>query len=86
MKKASISSIMAAVLTAAIILSGCGATGPGSLVSEEKDFTDFTHVDVGSAFKVEITRSDSFSIIISADESLVDCIEVSRGGETLKIY
>ncbi len=85
MRKAIIPIILVAVLAAALLL-GCETAGLGNVVSEEKDFTDFTHVDVGSAFEVEITRSDSFSIIISADESLFDYVEVSKVGETLKIY
>ena len=87
MTKAIIPIISLAILTAAAaLLPGCGITGAGNIVTEEKDFADFTQVDVGSAFEVEITQSDSFSIIISADESLFDLVEVSKVGETLKIY
>ena len=85
MRKAIIPIILVAVLTAAL-LSGCEVTGPGSVVTEEKDFADFTYVDVGSAFEVEITRSDTFSVIISADESLFDYIAVTKEGNTLRIY
>ena len=74
------------LLTISAVFAGCGATVPGNIVTEEKDFTDFTYVDVGSAFEFEITRSDTFSVIISADESLFDLVGVSRSGETLKIY
>ncbi|MFC1941015.1 head GIN domain-containing protein [Chloroflexota bacterium] len=92
MRKAIIPIILAAVLIVPAIFSGCETTGPGKIgtegnvITEEKDFTDFTYVDVGSAFEVEITRSDSFSIIISADESLFDYVAVSKAEGTLKIY
>ena len=86
MKKATISAILAAVLIAAAIFSGCTEAGAGEVITEEKDFADFTYVDVGSAFEVEITQSGSFSVIISADESLFDYIEVSKSGGTLKVY
>ena len=86
MRKAIIPAMLAAVLIVPAIFSGCTEAGTGDVITEEKDFADFTHVDVGSAFEVEITRSDSFSVIISADESLFDLVEVSRVGETLKIY
>ncbi len=91
MRKTIIPIILVAVLTAASIFSGCEVIGPGSevsedVVTEEKDFADFTHVDVEGAFEVEITQADSFSIIISADESLFDYIELSKVGGTLKIY
>jgi len=85
MKKAIIPIILVAVLTAAL-LSGCEVTGPGGVVTEEKDFTDFTYVDVGSAFEVEIIQSDSFSTSVSADESFFDYIAVTKEGNTLRIY
>ncbi|MFC2072414.1 head GIN domain-containing protein [Chloroflexota bacterium] len=92
MRKAIILITLVAVLAAAALLSGCALTGPGNavtegnVVTEEKDFTDFTRVQVEGTFEVEIIRSDSFSIIISADESLFDYVEVSKVGETLRIY
>ena len=63
--------VILAILLGALTVSllyGCGATGAGKLITEEKDFTGFTHVDVEGAFDVDITKSDSFSVIISADE------------------
>lgn len=77
---------LAAVLTAAALLIGCTTTGPGSVVSEEKDLTDFTYVEVEGTFEVEITQSDSFSITISADSSFFDYVAVTKAGETLRIY
>jgi len=86
MKKAVVPVILTAVLIAAAIFSGCSETASGEVITETKDFSDFNYVDTGSAFEVEITRSDSYSVIISADESLFDYIEVSKIGATLKIY
>jgi hypothetical protein len=51
--------------------------GSGELVTEEKDFTDFTIVEVGWSFEVEISQSDSYSINITADDNMLDYIEVS---------
>ncbi len=92
MRKAIIPLTLAAVLAAAVLLSGCETTGPGAtvteekVITEEKDFTNFTHVDVESVFEVKITQSNSFSVTISVDESLLDYVEVSQAGETLRIY
>ncbi len=92
MRKAIVPLILAAVLVVPAIFAGCELNGSGGtvaaeeVITEEKDFTDFTSVDVGSAFEVEITRSDSFSVVISADESLFDYVEVTRSGQELKIY
>ena len=59
--------------------------GSGELVTEEKDFTDFTIVEVGWGFEVEINQSDSYSISITADDNMFDYIEVSQTGDTLTI-
>lgn len=57
--------------------------GSGDLDSEEMDFGDFTAVEVGNAFDVEITKSSSFSLSVTADDNLFDYIEVSKTGDTL---
>ncbi len=57
--------------------------GSGDLEAEEIDFSDFTAVEVESAFDIEITRSSSFSISITADGNLFDYIEVSKTGDSL---
>ena len=56
MRKAIILIILVAVLAAAALLSECGTTGLGNIVTEEKDFTDFTYVEVEGTFEVEITQ------------------------------
>ena len=76
--------ILTVILIAAALFPGCALTG-SSVVTEEKDFTGFTDIDVGSIFEVDITRSDSFSINISADESLLDYVDVSQVGGRLSI-
>jgi len=90
MSKAIMLTILVTAIMASVLLCGCeeidlGGQDTEEVITEEKDFTDFTYVDVGSAFEVEITRLDTFSVIISADESLFDYIEVSKTGDTLKI-
>ncbi len=49
------------------------------------DFTDFTRVEVGSAFIVEIVQSKSYSITITAGGNQFDDIQVSKEGATLEI-
>ena len=86
MSKAIVHIILVTILTMTALLAGCTTTSPGNIITEEKNFADFTHVDVEGAFDVEIARSDSFSIIIDADDSLFDYVTVSKVGETLRIY
>jgi len=82
MRKAIIPIILAAVA----LFSGCGTTGLGNIITEEKEFTDFTRVEVEGTFEVEITQSESFSVIVSSDENFSDYVAVSRERETLRIY
>ena len=59
--------------------------GSGTLDTEEKDFTDFTIVEVGWGFEVDIGQADSYSINIMADDNMFGYIEVSQTGDTLTI-
>ncbi|MFC1908060.1 head GIN domain-containing protein [Chloroflexota bacterium] len=72
--------LLAAFLTVGLLV-GCG--GPPR--TQTYSFTDFTRVEVGYAFQVEVTQSDSYSIRITAPENLLSSIDVSKEGETLKI-
>ena len=73
---------------------GSYVVGSGNLVTKDYDFGDFTIVEVGGGFEVEINQSDSYSISITADDNLFeqrmlflqfDHIEVSKSGNTLRI-
>ncbi len=93
MRKVIARTIFTGILIAAILLPGCAGTvpiprlikGSGRVVTQEMKFMDFTHVDVGSVFEVEIQESGSYLTAITADENLFDYITVSQEGKTLKI-
>ncbi len=84
-----VNSIILVAILITVSLSGClrggVVTGSGNLVTEQMDFIDFTRVEVGYAFEVEVTQSSSYSVSITADDNLFDFIQVSKTGETLKI-
>ena len=87
MKKV-ILAILVLVFLVSGLLVGCqgvAVTGSGDLQTENYNFSDFTGVDVGSAFQVEIARSDSYSVSVTADDNLFQYIQVSKAGEKLKI-
>jgi len=86
MRKANIPIILATVLTVVALFSGCRATTPGGVITEEKEVADFTSIEIEGTFEVEITQSDSFSTTVSADENFYDFVTVSKEGETLRIY
>ncbi len=78
--------VVAAVATV-IALRGWpgGLVGSGNLETEEYPFTDFTEVDIGSAFDFEIDQASSYSVSITADDNIIDHVQVSQVGQTLKI-
>lgn len=86
MRKAIVPITLAVLTAAALVFSGCSLTGQRGAVTEKKDFTNFTQVDVQDIFEVEITQSDLFSITITTDADLHDYIAISKEGETLRIY
>ena len=91
MRKAIIPVILAAGLVTVVLLSGCTTTetrrkSSGDVITEAKDFAGFTRVAVEGTFDVKITQSESYSIIISADEEFYDYVAVTKEGDTLRIY
>jgi hypothetical protein len=56
-----------------------------NIITREMDFTDFTNVEVGSCFRVDIKRADSHSVTIAGTEELFDHVNVIKSGNTLKI-
>jgi len=93
MKEAIARTTLIGILIVAILLTGCSATvpiprlinGSGKVVTKELNFTDFTRVEVGSVFEVEIIESGSYLTSITADDNLFEYIKVSQEGEKLKI-
>jgi len=87
-----------AVLAVLLVLSGAGVgcgygfgsgpvvLGSGKLETREMDFSDFTRVEVGNAFHIEVVHSDSYAVSITADDNLFEqYIRVSRRGDALKV-
>jgi hypothetical protein len=59
--------------------------GSGNLETEAYAFTNFTEVEISSAFEFEIKQSSSYSINVTADDNVLDYVRVSQDGQTLKI-
>ena len=58
---------------------------PGELITKEWEYSDFTAVDVSSAIHCVIMQDSSYRIIISADERILDKINVAKTENTLSI-
>jgi len=86
MKRIIIALLLTVLFTSGLLL-GCGGvlTGSGNVETRQFDYSDFTQVDVGSAFTFEIVQSNSYGVSVTADDNLFEYIQVSKVGETLKI-
>jgi len=76
-----------AVICTLLIVRGWpgGLIGSGNLETEEYAFTNFTKVEISSAFEFEIEQSSSYNISVTADDNVIDYVQVSKDGQTLKI-
>ena len=75
-----------------LLLAGCSVpfttqlSGSGPAVTKDYDLARFTAVAAGSAFQVEITQSDKYSVSVTVNENLVERLDVGVSGDTLRIY
>ena len=73
----------------AILLTGCSAifhtTEAGPVVEKTYDFKDFTGVEISDAIQYEVKRSDSYSVVVSANQNTIDHLDIHQSGNTLHI-
>jgi hypothetical protein len=86
MKKAVM--LIVVVLLLLLLVPGCFGliNGSGNLETREFNYSDFTRIEVGNAFEVEVIQSGSFGISVTADDNIFDYLNVAKSGETLKIW
>jgi len=92
-KQRMILSILIVLLLTSLLISGCQSilvTRTGEKPSKEIEtrqfnLTEFSRLEIGSAFNYEIKQSDTYSISITANDNLFDDIEVAKEDQTLKI-
>ena len=76
------------VLTLVSLPMGCSegaVVGSGDLETQEYEFTDFNNIEIGSSFRTEIIRSDSYGVTVTADDNLFNRISISQEGLTLRV-
>jgi hypothetical protein len=59
--------------------------GSGKEVTRELKLSDFTTVDVGNVFQVEVARGKSFRVTITADDNVLSYVTATKDGPALKI-
>ena len=62
-----------------------GRVGSGNIITREEPINDFSAVEVGSGFNVQVLQASSYRVLITADDNLIDDIQVSKSGNTLQI-
>ena len=62
-----------------------GVRGSGDLVTEEYEFEDFTKVELTNTFRADITHSAAFSVSVEADDNILELVEVTQDGDTLRL-
>ncbi len=73
------------------VISGCipgvgpTVTGSGKLAAWDFDYRDFTKIEAGYAFDVEIIKADSYLIRITVNDNLYEYLDISKQGDTLHI-
>jgi hypothetical protein len=78
--------VVAAICTSLILWGWPGVViGSGNLETEEYTFANFTRVEISSAFEFQIRQSSSYSINVTADDNVIDHVQISQDGQTLKI-
>jgi hypothetical protein len=80
-----LSSAMAMMAGSCELVGGETITGSGTLATESYDLADFTELEIGSAFDVEVTRGDDFAVEVTVDDNVVDKLDVKRDGKKLRI-
>jgi hypothetical protein len=59
--------------------------GSGNTVTRDMDLSGFTRLEISHAFRVYLTQSDRYEVIITADDNMWDALDVFKSGNTLKI-
>jgi hypothetical protein len=75
-------------LILAALLAGCFGgviRGSGNLVTQEMDFADFDKLNVSNGFLVHVQQGETFSVIVRADDNMIDRVLITKQGSTLKI-
>lgn len=87
-----LSVLMMLVITTAIspLTSSCNgfpqdSKNDGKTVTENRTVSEFTGIQAGGAFTINITQGDSYALTVVADKELLEYIETKVVGNTLKI-
>jgi len=82
---------IALIISILMVVSGCipgvgpTVTGSGKLASWDFDYRNFTKIEAGYAFDIEVIRGDSYLVSITVDDNLYEYLDITKNGDTLRI-
>jgi len=81
--------ILTLILSVIGILTGCSQfgliSGSGDIITRDYSFSNFTDIEIGSHFKVEIVPSDTYSLSVTTYENIFNYLNITQSGKTLVI-
>ena len=93
MKTIKLSSIILAFLLVAgtSLMAGCdhvitGEKGNGKVIKQNREVNGFSSLEVGGAFTVYLSQGDKESLVVEADENLMELIVTEVHGDRLEIH
>lgn len=87
MKKAIIGILLVLLLISGLVAgcTGVKVIGSGKLITKKFDYSDFNRIKAENGMHVELTKSDTYNVEVIADDNVMEHIQVSKSGDTLKI-
>jgi len=80
---------IALIISILALINGCipgvgpTITGSGKLADWDFDYRDFTKIEAGYAFSIDIVKADSYLVRITIDDNLYEHLDISKQGDTL---
>jgi hypothetical protein len=72
-------------LLAGCMIGSAQLTGSGRTVTRDYDFSDFTRIEAGYAFEVDVQQGDSYSVEVTVDDNLEQYLDVTQDGDTVRL-
>ena len=86
LKKILFSLLLIILIVALPLVNGCQVvTGSGEIITLVMDYQDFTRIDIGYGFEVEVTRADVYLVSVTIDEVLVEYLNIDQSGDKIHI-
>lgn len=91
MKKITVVLAVLLIFIVGLTATGCIVKGTttgedaGDRTTRTYDYTDFTEIEIGNAFSLEVIPSDEYSITITAGENILNKLDVTKTGKRLEI-